>query len=652
MTADQAAGDTTQRMKNWLRNNHLGLVLLPLLGSAVSVLAEKFAAMRHLHAFTFIAASLHAPPHLFLAEKLVLFRADLLWSFLLIPAIFCALTVRLSARTRVYIAAGIAALLQILIVLELLSYLTTGAFSSLALMWFAASWAITNQNTSFYPHPLATTLLVLADFVFIATLCAVALYGLRKNLRALNHAVLVSIAAGAVLAAAAYAPRVSPMPWSHSLLQMAVYPAIFQDGAQSSLNSKSIPQLLASYRQTAHVPPPAATSFTGKAANDNVIVFVMESMAAEAFDPAHDSLADMPNVRRLRDHSFLLDRDYTSYPLTDNAAFSIFTSLYLRMEHGVLHRRVVLPGLIRSLRNDGYQTGFYGFVWDIPSIRDSDLLASLGFAKISAPPTTPSDASGGVTFFGPLNYVDGHDRWALHSMLADIHNWTAHKQRFAAAFFPEIGHDPYRELDGKSDQSILQRGHALAVYQDAWIGAILDELQRDGALDHTIIVLTGDHGVRYVANPGELYHPHFAFHGALEDSVLRVPGLIYVPGVLPQPTHIALPTSHIDLAPTVLDLLGIQQGRTLEQGLPVYSPAIAQRLLFLKMDFMGAAGYWYAGDYYSRSAMGLVYKSPTLNFDLKDMVRYDSPEAQTVRRTLEEQDANQNALISHLLSGN
>jgi len=640
-----------RRLTDWLDRGRLGVVLLPLLGSALCVLVEKFATMKHLRAFTFIAASLRTPPRLSLTEAFSLYRADLLWGFVLLPMAFCLLTLWLAPRARVVAATFVACVVQVVIILEVLSFITTGSFSSLALLWFAAKWAITNHNTSFYPHPVAAAVLVLADFAFAGLLLLIAFAALKRNLRWINRAVLTAFAGGAVVAAVAYMPSVPPMPWSHSLLQMTVYPALFQDHSDARLDAETIPQLLANYRANAKVPIAAPASFTAKAANYNVLVFVMESMAAEAFDPARDSLSDLPNVRRLRDHSFLLQRDFTSYPLTDDATFSIFTGMYLRMEHGVLNHRMQLPSLIRSLRNDGYQTGFYGFVWDMPTIRDSDLLASLGFAKIAAPPTTPEDASGGVTFFGPVSYVERNDRWALHALVADIHTWTAHQQRFAAAYFPEVGHDPYRELDGKADQSIVQRGHALAVLQDAWLGEILDELQRDGALDHTIIVITGDHGIRYIAKPGELYHPYFAFHGTLQDSVLRVPGLIYVPGVLRQPVSITQPTSHVDLAPTVLDLLGVSNGRGLEQGLPVYSPAVSQRRLFLKMDFMGAAGYYDRGSYYSRSAMGIVYKSPMLDFDLGDIVRYDSPEAQTMRGTLEQFDANQTALIGHVLAG-
>ena len=223
---------------------------------------------------------------------------------------------------------------------------------------------------------------------------------------------------------------------------------------------------------------------------------------------------------------------------------------------------------------------------------------------------------------------------------ADIRNWTARGQRFAAAFFPEVGHDPYRALDGNTSALPMERGHALAVLHDAWLGELLDELQRGGALQNTIIVITGDHGMRWTPGPEEgqvILIPR----GRLEDVKLRVPMLIYVPRVLQHSILIDAPTSHIDITPTLLDLVGVSTGRELEQGSPVYISEIDKRRLFLQMDVFGASGYYYGGNYYSRSLMGFVYKGPTMNFEKADMVRFDSREAEEVGDILAAQDTNQ-----------
>jgi arylsulfatase A-like enzyme len=208
-----------------------------------------------------------------------------------------------------------------------------------------------------------------------------------------------------------------------------------------------------------------------------------------------------------------------------------------------------------------------------------------------------------------------------------------------------MGHDPYRELYGHHLKSELERGHQLAVHQDAWLGQLIDGLERDGSLDHTIIVLTADRGMRFLSvqnGLGVLLLPY----GKGKDVTMRVPMLIYVPGVVPRPVEINYPTSHIDITPTLLDLLGVSTGADLEQGSSIFSPGIENRRLFLAMNFFGASGYYDLGSYYSSGPVGAVYRSRTLDFTDKDALRFDDKEAQNARAVLAEHDARQRVILS------
>jgi len=116
-------------------------------------------------------------------------------------------------------------------------------------------------------------------------------------------------------------------------------------------------------------------------------------------------------------------------------------------------------------------------------------------------------------------------------------------------------------------------------------------------------------------------------------------------------TPIDYPTSHIDITPTLLDLLGISTGRELEQGSSIFNPGIQDRRLFLAMDFFGASGFYYQGFYYSSGPVGVVYKNSTLDFTDKDALRYDSKEAEAVRTVLAEQNTSQSLILAHVLRG-
>jgi len=686
-----------QRIAAQMKQNQLGFVLLPLLSSAICVLVEKFAILLKTNTFSLIAAdnNLHNPHPLTLLQLTGLFRADLLWGIVLVPVLFCALTFWIAPRWRILIAVIVSCFIQVIIIVETLSMLTTGAFNSRSEIRFALWWALRTHDTALYYHPLATGILSAADLGFAVLLGMIALVASRKNFHLLNQFVLAAFAIGAIITAIAYVPRVPAMPWSESLLQLTASPVLFSTDVLSSASSHSLPdlmrtnredkylpapgpsanaekevnrttpsalpsseslpglpELLRTYREDAHVPAPAPTAYTGKAVNYNVVIIVLESMTAQAFDPAHDSLSDMPSARRLRDQSFLMGKHYTTYASTYNGTFAIYTSIYTHLYNELVPRLAVLPGLIRTLRNHGYATGFYGFIWNIPGHREYDLPLDLGFEKISRP-STLDDEDGEAVFTGPIDYVNKYDNDALLSMLSDIHKWTSQKRQFAVGFSPQIGHDPYRSLDGDASKTSLQRGHALAVYQDAWLGELLDELQRDKVLDHTLIVITGDHGMRSENPPGAPSGVVRILHGQLNDVVMRVPMLVYAPGVLDHSVLTETPTSHIDITPTVLDLLGFSSSLELEQGSPVYAPELDKRRVFLSMNFMGSSGFYENGEYYSRSAIGrgAIYKNSTLQFKSSNMLPFDSEEAENARKIIDRHDHTQVMILQHVYTG-
>jgi hypothetical protein len=638
-----------KRIRAWLNRNTLGLVLFPWLTASAALLLAKRSIFVHgsFNVYTEIAFSLRSSGILHFWEKASLYRTDFLWFFLLIPLLFGLLTSWTSPRPRLSIVICLAFLADILVTVQTLALVRTGAFQSWKVIWFAVSWAIRNRSVAYFSIPTITIVKLMLPFLALCLSGIIAWVALRKNVRWLNHLTLLTFGLGSVAGLAAYIPRVPGLPWSECVLEIATRATFMSDNLPS--NSASAADLVAGYRQAANAPQRTQTPYTGKAAGYNVVLFVMEAMTAEAFDPARDDLADMPNVRRLIDHSFLMKAQYTSVPYTADADFSILTSLYSYEQYGYVDHVVMLPGLMRGLDDEGYSTGFYGWVWKDQRDRDDLLLSSLGFERFGPPLDEKNQSlSADETFYGPVELVEASDHRALSFLRSDIHDWTTSNRRFAVQFSPELGHDPYRELGPHKTDSALLRGHALAVHQDAWLGELLDELQKDGVLNNTIIVLTGDHGMR--GSPGNI-PVALQSHGMLPDVELRVPMLIAVPGVLNHAVYIDSPTSHVDITPTIRDLLGIDSGRDLEQGLPVYSPAIATRRLFLSTGPFGAFGFYFDGYYYCSNVVGLVYKNPSLDWTGSRPLPFDGAEAQSVRSLLRDHATRQDQLLQSVLSG-
>ena len=91
---------------------------------------------------------------------------------------------------------------------------------------------------------------------------------------------------------------------------------------------------------------------------------------------------------------------------------------------------------------------------------------------------------------------------------------------------------------------------------DRAIGRILDALDASGMADDTIVVFTSDHGDLLGAHGGMQQKWANAF-----DEATRVPLLVRGPGITGSSTGITIPTSHVDLIPTLMGLAGIDVER-------------------------------------------------------------------------------------------
>ncbi len=136
--------------------------------------------------------------------------------------------------------------------------------------------------------------------------------------------------------------------------------------------------------------------------------------------------------------------------------------------------------------------------------------------------------------------------------------------RYAAATIPEpLGparlhprHQYWRKCWGferlSPEQVRASRCAYLAMITqiDAWIGEVLDSLERSGQADHTLIVYTSDHGEMW----GE--HGLWGKQVFFEESA-RVPLLLSGPALgIRQGIEVGTPVSLLDLYPTIRELTG------------------------------------------------------------------------------------------------
>ena len=114
-------------------------------------------------------------------------------------------------------------------------------------------------------------------------------------------------------------------------------------------------------------------------------------------------------------------------------------------------------------------------------------------------------------------------------------------------------HDQYisHEKDGipAYGKTIRDRYDAEVTFTDRYLGKLLDFIATKAWSKRTVVIVTADHGEAF----GE--HNMFSHGFELWENLVRVPMFFVVPGATPR--RIDTPRSAIDLAPTILELLGV-----------------------------------------------------------------------------------------------
>jgi hypothetical protein len=161
---------------------------------------------------------------------------------------------------------------------------------------------------------------------------------------------------------------------------------------------------------------------------------------------------------------------------------------------------------------------------DGPAARDADLTADF-LRFLGERPATP--------FFALLFYD------APHSFDAP--------DGYPEVFSPAVEHVNYLRLHGGLDKTpLLNRYRNSVHYVDSLVGRVLDALRRQGLLERSFVVITGDHGQEF-NDTGRNYWGHGSNYTRYQTGV---PLLIRTPEAAP--AVVQHRTTHFDVAPTLM----------------------------------------------------------------------------------------------------
>jgi choline-sulfatase len=137
--------------------------------------------------------------------------------------------------------------------------------------------------------------------------------------------------------------------------------------------------------------------------------------------------------------------------------------------------------------------------------------------------------------------------------------------------------------EGQWAADLLELYDAEVAANDHAFGELLDELERRGLDEGTVVIFLSDHGEEFFDHGGWI-------HGrTLYREVLQVPLVIRLPGQREGRRETA-PAAHIDLMPTILELAGLAPEPGL-RGRSLLGPADEQRAVSAALDLDGWGGW-------------------------------------------------------------
>jgi arylsulfatase A-like enzyme len=302
----------------------------------------------------------------------------------------------------------------------------------------------------------------------------------------------------------------------------------------------------------ASVPSAAADDLAalhGAAHGRNVVLVSLESTAAQ-YLPMYGGGDDItPTLTALSRDGVVFEHAYAAYPESIKGLFSILCSTFPAFDVNVR----VLSGtpcdaIPSVLHRQGYRTAlFHSGRFDYLGM--SDVIRARGF-------DTLEDAG---DIGGHHQSSFGVDEMASVDRILQWVDRVPRGQPFLLTYLPIAGHHPYETsspgIFGNRDDFSRYRH---AVHDgDAALKTLVDGFHARGLDNRTFWIVFGDHGEAFGQHPGNYGHTFFVY----EENV-HVPLMIAAPGLLDAQRRVSRTVSLVDIAPTILDLLGIVPSAT------------------------------------------------------------------------------------------
>ena len=282
----------------------------------------------------------------------------------------------------------------------------------------------------------------------------------------------------------------------------------------------------------------------------NVLLVFMESSYNKHLSLFGSSEDTQPLLTKYKNRMELFPNFFSAFTGSIHARFATFTSLYpVRDFHSFTQERIPVKSLFEALHDQGYTCSmFYSSYFDYTGFRD--FLKNRGLDEIYDADTMPGQRSTPKVSWGLM------EEETSKAIRGQLQRYAQGHQKFCLTYVPAAPHYPYDSIPKAFQKyKLAELGDFTPLYlnellyMDSVIASILDELKQLGLLDHTLVVITNDHGEMLGGKDGHLGH-----------GWKVTPQLANTPLILMDPDRPGFQINktigtQVDLLPTVLERL-------------------------------------------------------------------------------------------------
>jgi arylsulfatase A-like enzyme len=309
----------------------------------------------------------------------------------------------------------------------------------------------------------------------------------------------------------------------------------------------------------------------------NLVIIGLDTARADHLGCYGYERRTSPAIDRLASEGTLFEYALSHSPWTLPSFATVFTSLY-PTQHGAGFLRSTMgsgfPTLASILADHGYSTGAIINTAALSPAFEIDRgfayydVVQMSTRRIADGTTQDAlawiDAQGGDPFFLFVHYYDPHLPFsppAPYDTLFDPDYAGALGNSFTAEFLATDRMNGFERMNALAERD---KQHIVALYDgeiafaDRAVGDLIDGLEVRELRQHTLVVFLSDHGEEFFDHGG------FAHGHTLYEELLRVPLVFSLRDGIPSGARVPGMVRLVDVMPTVLSLLGIDNDEHME----------------------------------------------------------------------------------------